>query len=94
MKATVKGVSCTCLTKTPELRYHKEGCKYRMFMDKEDWINQANKYLVSLTGEWDNPEDSREYCECLYETYVEEQETDDLKFSPKDAVDEDMTYWD
>ena len=60
-------------------------------MIKEDWINEANKYLVKLTCEWDT-ENSKGYCESLYETYVEEMGDD--PFSPQDAVDEDMTYWD
>jgi hypothetical protein len=25
--------SCTCMTKTPEIEYHKETCKYRMLRE-------------------------------------------------------------
>lgn len=92
---------CSCTTKTPELTYHAVDCKYKATwenyfnkeskMTKEDWINEANKYLVKLTGEWDYENNSKDYCESLYETYVEE--TGDDPFSPQDAVDEDMTYW-
>ena len=60
-------------------------------MTKEQWIKEANEYLVNITGPWENGL-SIDYCESLYQDYVEE---DDSGFwSPSDAVDEDMTYWD
>jgi hypothetical protein len=65
-------------------------------MKREQWVAEANAYLISLTGEWDKPEFSEEYCESLYETYVIDDSGllgEDF-WSPKDAVDEDMTYWD
>jgi len=62
-------------------------------MKREEWVAEANTYLISLTGEWDKPEFSIEYCEGLYEDYVFAQDEGD-EFSPKLAVDEDMTYWD
>lgn len=61
-------------------------------MNKQDWIDNAVKYMVSLTGEWEIHKNLVDYCESLHETYVEDMGED--FFSPEDAVDEDMTYWD
>lgn len=61
-------------------------------MQMQQWVREAVQHLNSITGKWDYPEQMVEYCESLYETYVEENPED--PFSPKDAVDEDMTYWD
>lgn len=90
--AIMDGVSCTCLTKTPEVKHHKEECNYRMFFEKskrEVWVKEACEYMVSLTGDSDFLE---EYCDTLYEDYVLFNSEDD-QWTPKDAVDEDMTYW-
>lgn len=59
-------------------------------MDKATWIKEANTYLVSITGEWENGL-SESYCDSLYETYVEDMRDD--PFSPEDAIEEDMNYW-
>lgn len=94
-KAILAGAKCSCLTKTPEARHHKEDCTYRVFVEGEKkgkWVKEANDYLTSLTGAWDKPEYSIDYCESLYQSYVEDMGGD--PFSPQDAVDEDMTYWD
>lgn len=94
--AIMRGVSCTCLAKTPEIKHHKEECKYRMFFEKnkrEVWVKEACEYMVSITGEWEYPEHLEDYCDSLYEYYVLSNSEDDQR-TPKDAVDEDMTYWD
>ena len=42
--------SCDCLTKTPEVKYHKPGCKYRLISERDearDWQNVK----VSKAGE-------------------------------------------
>jgi len=28
--------SCNCLTKTPEVKYHKKGCKYRLIVERNE----------------------------------------------------------
>lgn len=41
---------CTCLTKTPELRYHDAQCHYRLFSEASDEIGrleQENQRLVA-----------------------------------------------
>jgi hypothetical protein len=65
-------------------------------MNKHDWIERANKHLVARTGEWDNKGSSLEYCESLYETYVEDncELYEGTFWEPEAAVEEDMTYWD
>ena len=60
-------------------------------MIEKEWVNKAMQYMRRLTGPWENEENLKDYCESLYETYVEEMGDD--PFSPKDAIDEDMTYW-
>ena len=94
-RAVLNGTTCSCLTKASEIKYHKKGCNYRVFVEEQKrikWVKDANTYLTSLTGVWDKAEFSLDYCESLYESYVEDNPDD--PFSPKDAVDEDMTYWD
>lgn len=27
--------SCNCLTKTPDIKFHKKGCKYRLIMERD-----------------------------------------------------------
>ncbi len=87
--------ACTCLTKTPDINYHKEYCNYKQsqeeIMQMQQWVKEAVQYLTSITGKWDYPEQMVEYCESLYEPYVEENPEN--PFNPKDAVDEDITYW-
>lgn len=58
-------------------------------MTKQEWIEEAVKVLVANTGNWEN-EMEYEYCEGLYETYVEDN---DLDHTPEEAVFEDLTYW-
>lgn len=63
-------------------------------MSKQNWIDKAVEYMVSITGEWENEENLTDYCESLYETYAEDnQNLGETFYSPEDAVDEDMTYW-
>lgn len=61
-------------------------------MNKSKWVESAVHYMRSLTGPWENEDNLKDYCESLYESYVEDMS--DSPCSPKDAVDEDMTYWD
>lgn len=61
-------------------------------MKMSEWVDEACWYMIRLTGPWEDKQHLRDYCESLYETYVEEMGDD--PFSPKGAVDEDMTYWD
>lgn len=35
--------SCNCLTKTPEVKFHKPGCKYRLIMERNAWKQVAEK---------------------------------------------------
>jgi hypothetical protein len=35
--------SCSCLTKTPELKYHNDICTYRVIMEAIDEINELRK---------------------------------------------------
>lgn len=96
IKTIIDGATCTCMTKTPETKYHKPECKYRSYMDnmkKEQWVKEAYKHIVSITGEWDYPEACMDYCESLYETYVEDELFGEEDCTPEFAVDEDMTYW-
>jgi len=61
-------------------------------MKKSEWLVEACEYMIKLTGDWEIHGNLVDYCESLYETYVEEMGDD--PFSPEGAVDEDMTYWD
>lgn len=66
-----------------------------MFFEKnkrEVWVKEACEYMVNITGEWEY-EHLEDYCDSLYEYYVLSNSEDD-QCTPKDAVDEDMTYWD
>ena len=62
-------------------------------MNKSEWVKQAVDYMVSVTGEWDVEGRCEEYCESLYETYVEDNYIGEEDCTPEYAVDEDMTYW-
>lgn len=94
---------CTCMTKTPLTEYHETGCSYKTALEnyhkgenklnKEQWVKGAYKYLVSITGEWEYPENCLDYCENLYETYVADELFGEKDCTPECAVDEDMTYW-
>lgn len=33
--------SCNCLTKTPEVRFHKKGCKYRLICERNELYKQV-----------------------------------------------------
>lgn len=33
--------SCNCLTKTPEFRFHKKGCKYRLICERNELVRQV-----------------------------------------------------
>ena len=94
--AIMRGVSCTCLAKTPEIKHHKEECINIVCSlrknKREVWVKEACEYMVSITGEWEYPEHLEDYCDSLYEYYVLSDSEDDQR-TPKDAVDEDMTYW-
>lgn len=59
-------------------------------MKEAEWIKKATAYMVSLTGPWKG-EGASNYCGSLYETYVKDMGDD--PYSPTDAVDEDMSYW-
>lgn len=61
-------------------------------MTKEKWLDTAYWYMVKLTGPWENKQHLQDYCESLYEDYVEGNLDD--PYTPQEAVDEDMTYWD
>lgn len=94
---------CTCLTKTPDTEYHKVGCAYKTVwenyhkgenkLNRYDWIDIANKYLISRVGESDENDWTWDYCESLYESYVEKESFSGDYWTPEEAVDEDMTYW-
>lgn len=60
-------------------------------MNKKEWIAKARFYLVNVSVGWED-NDALDYCEALYENYVEDNPED--PFTPQEAVDEDMTYWD
>lgn len=34
--------SCDCLTKTPEIKFHAKGCKYRLIMERDNAIDDTN----------------------------------------------------
>jgi len=36
---------CTCMTKTPELRYHAEDCHYRLFAEAHAAISELQERL-------------------------------------------------
>ena len=59
-------------------------------MTEQEWVESAIRYMVSQTGEWEDG-NHVQYCESLYETYVDDMGDD--PFSPEDAIDQDMTYW-
>ena len=56
-------------------------------MTKEEWIAAAAAKLQSY-----GMNDSQEYAESLYQTYVTEND-DDFANDPEGAVAEDVTYW-
>jgi hypothetical protein len=56
-------------------------------MTKEEWISATATKLQSY-----GMDNSREYAESLYQTYVED-DGDHWADDPDGAVDEDVTYW-
>lgn len=58
MKAQV--ASCTCLTKTPDPDWHREGCRYRILREAEAMIEHvlpaapldAPKHLTDTLDKW------------------------------------------
>jgi hypothetical protein len=66
--------SCSCLTKTPELKYHDESCKFRLcaeaeaeihhlqkFKDRYNWLRyQYSAGIISFSGVAEENEDLTE----------------------------------
>lgn len=46
--------SCNCLTKTPDVRYHKPGCKYRLISERDDARQQLDKEKERADFAWQN----------------------------------------
>ncbi len=47
----IKGmVRCSCLTKTPEVSFHKEDCTYRIVNEMEAEIAELKKGLQSIAN--------------------------------------------
>lgn len=43
--------SCNCMTKTPEVKFHKVGCKYRLIMERDELaalLTEAKKVFDNL----------------------------------------------
>ena len=46
--------SCDCLTKSPEVMYHKVGCKYRLIRERDEAreaVNTLNQRLTERTAD-------------------------------------------
>ncbi len=43
-------ISCTCMTKPPELKYHSEDCKYRKWLEPYS-SNWAEAMVIALKEE-------------------------------------------
>lgn len=37
----IEAAGCTCLTKTPEIKYHAPNCKYRLAVEVEEMLEDA-----------------------------------------------------
>lgn len=57
-------------------------------MKQSEWVDRAVKKLEPYMGE-----QSKEYAESLYETYVLEDFGLSHHDDPEGAVEEDMSYW-
>ena len=44
-------VSCSCLTKTPDIRYHSESCLYRLLTEASDAIKQLREDINTEHGD-------------------------------------------
>lgn len=40
--------SCNCITMTPDISYHKKGCKYRLITERDQWRAVAEKLAIRV----------------------------------------------
>lgn len=59
--------SCDCLTKTPDIKYHKPGCKYRLISERNDARSEAGRLLIVESQQKDQFEAMREAIGVAYE---------------------------
>lgn len=59
--------SCDCLTKTPELKYHKPGCKYRILTERDEAREQLDTVRYERDSTWEQLEAMRETIKEAYE---------------------------
>ena len=42
--------ACDCLTKSPEIKYHKKGCKYRLVVERDEAKEQAKNWFAQYNA--------------------------------------------
>jgi hypothetical protein len=38
--------SCNCMTKTPEVAYHSEGCRYRLVCERLEEVREQQEFAL------------------------------------------------
>lgn len=64
---------------------------------KESWIARAEKHFIKLgVYDLDDPDSAREMAELVFEGFVLSIDGlgFDYSYTPEDAVEEELTYWD
>lgn len=61
---------------------------------KENWIARAEKHFIKI-GVYDrnDPNSAREMAELVFEAFVVSTDGYEYFYSPEEAVEEELTYW-